>query len=39
MDPTAANLASNFQELNIACNDEFEIMADKFTDTSNTRKK
>jgi len=39
MDLTTANLASNFQELNVAYNDEFEIMTDKFTDTSNIRKK
>ncbi|XP_011866691.1 PREDICTED: activating signal cointegrator 1 complex subunit 2-like isoform X2 [Vollenhovia emeryi] len=38
VDPTV-NLASNFQELDISSNFDFEIMTEKFTDTSERRRK
>lgn len=33
----AVDLASNFQELSVSCNDEFEVMTELFEDTPNVR--
>ncbi|KYM95064.1 Activating signal cointegrator 1 complex subunit 2, partial [Cyphomyrmex costatus] len=39
MDLATANLANDFQELNVSYNDKFEVSTEQFTDMSDVRKK